>query len=836
MFVRWKNRRRAHDAAANRRLTRRCPPWERLESRRLLATAEGTPFSFNEAVDASQLIGSLSASVDWGDGTVTPADVIRVSSGSLVSRVDYSYDTANFFNSQLKKDLFQQAVDTILSRLGDDLAAIMPNAGNTWTADFSHPATGQLQTISNMHVSENEIVIFAGGRELGTTLAVGGPGGFNVTCSVASFCETVATRGEPGARSQAGSPLPTDFGPWGGSVAFDTSTDFHFSPSTADLDAQQSDFLSVAMHEVAHLLGFGTAPSWTTYVSGNVYIGPASRLANGNQSVPLSSGESHWANDTLSDGQEAALSPSLTTGTRRLLTTLDYAGLDDVGWELVDSTATISSSHTFADDGVYDIVVNVVGSIGGIESQTLQELITNVPPTLTPASDQAVAFGQPFTITNLGSFSDPGFGANETFDYTIDWGDGSALGSGMASIDIQGGEGVTTRGSYDGDHTYANGGVYDVILTIADDDGGVDTATMQITVAEGLSVDIAAELIAENDGVDATTVTITRHSNDLSQPLIVNLMTDTTELDIPESIEFAAGESVVVLMVNAVDDDLLDGTQIVRITATANGFRDGTDSLIVVDHETLTLTFDVATVLESTGSAAATATLTRSNTNIDSALEVLISIDDETEASSADVVIIAVGEQSIEFPVNALGDGLDDGPQLVTVTASANGYEPGVGSFFVADTLAWHNAALRWDVDGDKRISPIDVLQVFNDLNRRGSRVLSAPEQTDVPPYLDVNNDGHISPIDALLIINFINNGSVAEGEARDSTRLACRIADVMPGSVHLTAVHRDDRQRIQLSSEPKLEREVVFLSHQFRDPLADDLVADVVAAFDRFA
>ncbi|MCA9145099.1 MAG: hypothetical protein H6823_08230 [Planctomycetaceae bacterium] len=833
MLTRWTTWRRTRLAAAKRRLRVRFQHAERLESRLLLATAEGAPFEFSGVVDTSSLVGTFSASIDWGDGTVAPAVVSGGGSGALVGRVDYSYDTANFFDSQLKKDLFQQAVDSVFSRLGDDLQAIAPGGMNSWVADFSHPATGQPQTITDLQVSANEIVIFAGGRELGTTLGIGGPGGYSVSCLLASFCETVATRGEVGARSQAGDPPPVDFGPWGGSIAFDVTTDFYYSQTIDDIGTQQADFLSVAMHEVAHLLGFGASPAWKTYSTAGVYNGPASRVSNGGQGVSLSPDGSHWASGTKSNGQEVALDPSLTSGTRTLLTPLDWAGLDDVGWELLQPTATVSGSHVYGDDGVYEITLTLASSAGGALVSNQHATIINVAPMLTPASDLSVGFGQEFTIVDLGVFTDPGFGVNEAFSYTIDWGDGSTLGSGTASIDLAGSSGVATRGSYNGSHSYANGGIYDVLLTIVDDDGGSDTAQLQITVAPGLSVEITADQIAENDGNDATSVSITRHTNDLSQPLTVYLATDASEISIPSSVEFLAGEATIVVAVHAVDDDLLDGTQGVSVTATAPGFLEGRDNLIVVDHETLTLSVDALTVLEG---AATFATATRSNTNTGAALEVSVSIDDPTEAIAPQAVIIPAGEQSVTFPIDAIEDGLEDGSQLVGITVTANGYEPATDSFFVADTLSWHNAVLRWDVNADMRVSPIDVLQIVNDLNRSGSRKLAAPGQAEVPPYLDVNDDGQVSPIDALLVINYLNNlGSGTEGESHQFATIAFDrvIWSPLLVTANIAPTDRDDWHRLATTD---LEREIIFFADQLRNSFTDDLITDFAAAFDGFA
>jgi hypothetical protein len=635
-FAKWTAHRR-HTANTLRRRPTRIRLFEQLETRHLLATAEGTPFALNESLDASELVGGLSASIDWGDGTVTSGDVSAAGGGSLVGHVDYSLDTNNFFDTQPKKDLFQLAVDTVLSHLGDDLAAIAPNGRNTWTGEFSHPGTGATHSITNLQVARNEIVIYAGGRDLGETIAVGGPGGFKVSCVDPSFCDVVATRGEPGARVQTGGPPPTDFGPWGGSVTFDTDTDFYFSPSLAGVGTQQSDFLSVAMHEIAHLLGFGTAGAWTTYASGGVFNGPASKAANGNQSVPLSSDGGHWKSGTMSNGQNVVLDPSLTNGTRRLLTALDFAGLDDIGWDLVPITAAVTGSHTYGDDGVYDIVAEISGSVGGTTSKKIQATVSNVSPTLTPADDQEVGTGQPFTISNIGVFTDPGFAASEAFTFTVDWGDGWPVGGGTASIDLLGAPGTATSGSFDAGHTYARGGTYTVTLTVADDDGGSDSKTLNLTA--------------------------------------------------------------------------------------------------VTPHE----------------------------------------------------------------------------------------------------TPSWHNSAQPFDVNGDLDVSPIDVLQIVNDLNSQGSRQLPIPELTDVPPYLDVNNDGFTSPLDALLIVNFLNQG-LAKSEGETSGEIVRDRQPLVPVATASTAVSAVDNHRRPWPSWPDSKRELVYFTDQLEGILADDLITDIVVANNRRA
>src|SRR3954453_18921525 len=57
--------------------------------------------------------------------------------------IDYSHDTSHFFDTQEKRDLVQQAANTVALSLSDDhLAGITPVGSNRWTASFPEPATG----------------------------------------------------------------------------------------------------------------------------------------------------------------------------------------------------------------------------------------------------------------------------------------------------------------------------------------------------------------------------------------------------------------------------------------------------------------------------------------------------------------------------------------------------------------------------------------------------------------------------------------------------------------------------------------------------------------------
>jgi hypothetical protein len=246
---------------------------------------------------------------------------------------DYSHDGGFFTGYPDRQAALEEAADR-LAVFADDLDAIVPGGGNWWQAGFYRPDTGNLVWIDNPVIPADTLIVYAGGRDLEGSLGTGGKGAYSAS-GTGIWLNTVKARGEGGVFD---SPK-TDFGPWGGAVSFTTalSTNWYFGLDPAGLGGNQSDFLSVAMHELAHVLGIGTAESWDAHVAGGVFTGPAA-VAEYGGNVPLDTIASHWNYGTMSevDGvpQEAAMDPDLTQGTRKDFTDLDFAGLADVGWEV----------------------------------------------------------------------------------------------------------------------------------------------------------------------------------------------------------------------------------------------------------------------------------------------------------------------------------------------------------------------------------------------------------------------------------------------------------------------------------------------------------------------
>ena len=86
-----------------------------------------------------------------------------------------------------------------------------------------------------------------------------------------------------------------------------------------------------------------------------------------------------------------------------------------------------------------------------------------------------------------------------------------------------------------------------------------------------LTMYVAQDLFQESAGANASSVTLVRSGMDLSQPLVVTLTTsDASEIQLPQSVTFAAGVSVMQVPIRAVDDHRDEPTRAVQIFASTD--------------------------------------------------------------------------------------------------------------------------------------------------------------------------------------------------------------------------------------------------------------------------
>lgn len=119
-------------------------------------------------------------------------------------------------------------------------------------------------------------------------------------------------------------------------------------------------------------------------------------------------------------------------------------------------------------------------------------------------------------------------------------------------------------------------------VTVGTDNVKVDFNTLSQSNIS-LTATAALNTINELGAVTSTTITVTRNGS-TSFDITVNLSSsDLTELTAPTSLTIPAGQTSAQFVVSAINDNAIDGTQIVQINATANGYSSAISTISVAD-------------------------------------------------------------------------------------------------------------------------------------------------------------------------------------------------------------------------------------------------------------
>ncbi|WP_419580845.1 dockerin type I domain-containing protein [Stieleria magnilauensis] len=132
----------------------------------------------------------------------------------------------------------------------------------------------------------------------------------------------------------------------------------------------------------------------------------------------------------------------------------------------------------------------------------------------------------------------------------------------------------------------------------------------------------------------------------------------------------------------------------------------------------------------------------------------------------------------------------------------------------------WRNPADNLDVNADLRITPIDALQVINEIARREGATDLAEPYSQGKPYIDVNGSDTVSPIDALQVINGI---ALMDAASSSGERIAIEAA---------TSFSKEVSTLVTLGSELGTRILRIQLDAQFPAASSQDLTSDVIAIY----
>ena len=313
---------------------------------------------------------------------------------------DYSFDKDGFFNNSRRRAALEYAGNIWSNLLNDDFRAIP--AGTQFTV--TNPNTGTPETIV-LDSEIDDLLIFVGS---GTLQADNSTVGLKTSdyhlqgCACSNCCYSstqdsadLSQRGilDPengfdtdGLLAQAqvngtdavgdifqrrvssnfrDTGEVTDFEPWVGTISFNPSEDLDWNFEIANTNDSQIDFISVALHEIGHILGIGVAPIFDALGEGGSFVGINALALNDGSGIPLERDLSHIAEGFADDN--TLLDPFLNEN-RSLPSIFDLALLADIGYEITGfnkqgSLPKIATEET--EEIIGSDVNDVINALGG---------------------------------------------------------------------------------------------------------------------------------------------------------------------------------------------------------------------------------------------------------------------------------------------------------------------------------------------------------------------------------------------------------------------------------------------------------------------------------------
>lgn len=227
-------------------------------------------------------------------------------------------------------------------------------------------------------------------------------------------------------------------------------------------------------------------------------------------------------------------------------------------------------------------------------------------------------------------------------------------------------------------------------VTITATATGLRSAVANVTVTDNevgtLNLTVTPGVFSEGAGANAARCTVSRDMRGI-HPLTVALSSSQPDkVTVPATVIIPAFAASTTFNVGAIDNNVAEPEQTVQIKATAAGYADSEAAVTVADNDSYSL---VLTVTQNTFSEAATnhikGTVLR-NSATTAALTVPLASSDTGAVTVPTTVTIPAGAVIATFPITPHDDQMANGTRQVTLSATCNGYNPGVAVVSVLDS------------------------------------------------------------------------------------------------------------------------------------------------------
>jgi hypothetical protein len=443
--------------------------------------------------------------------------------------------------------------------------------------------------------------------------------------------------------------------------------------------------------------------------------------------------------------------------------------------------------HTYLDDNPtntpldpYEISVTVANSVADDQATTVVD-VHNVNPevaTFTSDASSLKVKSDDNIVSVSGTVAD--VGTEDTHFAVIDWGDGSN----PETVDVD----PSTR-TFESSHEYASGGIFEVTVTIIDDDTGVSETATTAAVIQGVGLVDGTLFIVGTDGRDKVDFKYKGHQDELTVDVKLNQGSGDDDDDhdgdansggprITKTYTASSIERIVAFLCDG--DDHYDGH--------LGGYGDDDDDQSRTKISLRQIVFGGKGrdhLHGGDGDDALIGGPGRDDIQGRSGDDLLVGGDDKdkihgdfgddlligdqigldqtsvTAVDSVDAALQSWNDGDIDGAIESLGRLLDDrdDDRLHDRKGSNEFIER-------SNRRTW----IWWvDVDGNGELTALDALLIVNRLNRL-SRLADSPSaeveslasDSDEELY-DVTLDGRLTPRDLLMVINALNRAGTSE-------------------------------------------------------------------------
>jgi len=334
----------------------------------------------------------------------------------------------------------------------------------------------------------------------------------------------------------------------------------------------------------------------------------------------------------------------------------------------------------------------------------------------------------------------------------------------------------------------ADGGVFEE--DTANSTGIAATAT---NVPVALALSLASHVESNVAGPNATSATVTRNGPTTDSLVVTLTNSDATDVSIPATVTIPAGQTSAIFTVGTINNNVVEGNQVATLTASASGLVSGSDVLQVTDSNvpTLSVSFNVPSLEDNAAKPAGTGTVTSNAPGSSQPLTVTLTSNDGLKLTVPQTVTIPAEKTSVTFPLTVVDDNQVDGDANVTVTATANGFNNGVGVLDVLDaniptmTLSLTSSTVTQSSGAGATMGTITLNAPANReitlaLSSDNTSAATVPAEVDVQagqtsttfPINAVNNGLDVGNQHADITAQFVSTGGVTLGNNSVTTQL----------------------------------------------------------------